>query len=42
MHAANKVHKSAVAVIPSFQFTQRVQKLRCFKDKSFLVRASNH
>jgi hypothetical protein len=37
MQAANKVHKSAVAVIPSFGVTQTVQKLRCFRDKSFLV-----
>jgi hypothetical protein len=37
MHAANKVHKSAVAVIPSHRFTETVQKLRCFRDKSFLV-----
>jgi hypothetical protein len=39
MLAANKVHKSAVAVIPSFRLTQTVQRLRCFKDKSFLVGA---
>lgn len=42
MHTANKVHKSAVAVIPSFRLTQTVQKLRCFKDKSFLVGAGNN
>jgi hypothetical protein len=36
MHALTKSHKSTVCIIPPLAVQQAVQKIRCFKDKSFV------
>jgi hypothetical protein len=36
MHALNKSHKITVCIIPPLAVQQAVQRIRCFKDKSFV------
>jgi hypothetical protein len=34
--AAQKVHKSAVCLIPPYHLIAPIQRIRCFQDKSFV------